>query len=128
MEKERLLLLWGEEKFKKSPLILQQLGKFIHITLVDSAMPKDWSGSQVAMSLAMAGKWIDPFGAVHVALDPLCNTLVAVGPFDQQPLPLEQAFVIGDQFRQPLKRCRGFQDQSFHESGLPEVETAEVNL
>jgi hypothetical protein len=34
---------------------------------------------------AVAGEWISSFGADYAALDLFRDTLIAVGPFDQQP-------------------------------------------
>ena len=58
LEKERLLLLWGNAPFKKSPLFVQHLGKFMNVTLTDASNPKDWVASQVELKPGMVGKWI----------------------------------------------------------------------
>ncbi|HMF15823.1 MAG TPA: LamG-like jellyroll fold domain-containing protein, partial [Gemmataceae bacterium] len=58
LEKERLLILWGETPSKKSPLSVQQLGKFINVRLSDATNPREWTASQVAMTPDMVGKWI----------------------------------------------------------------------
>src|SRR3954470_23583011 len=74
----------------------------------------------------MAGKRIEPLRAEHVDIGALLHVLLAVGPLDDQPLFLEQSFVVGHQLRQSLKRRGRFQYQLLHGSTLPHAATMDA--
>jgi hypothetical protein len=64
---------------------------------------------------AVAGEGIQALGRGDIRLGFLLDALVAIGPLDRQAFLLEQTFVIRDQFRQPLKGRRCFQNQLLHQ-------------
>ena len=69
-------------------------------------------------SLPWLANGLTSFGLGDGDVGLLLDALVAVGPFDREPFLLEQALVIGDQFRQSLERRGGFQNQLLHECAL----------
>src|SRR5262249_34337668 len=60
--------------------------------------------------------------AGDMQLRALVDTLFPVRPFDRQPLLLEQAFIIGDEFRQSLEGRGGFQKQFLFHALAPHDE------
>ena len=83
-------------------------------------------GLALLEQLAVAGKRIEPLRADHVDIGVLLHVLLAVGPLDDQPLFLEQSFVVGHQLRQSLKRRGRFQNQLLHGSTLPHAATMDA--
>ena len=63
---------------------------------------------------AVAGERRDAFRRRHIGFDLLFHAGFAIDPFDGEPFLGEQAFVIGDKFRQALERRRGFENKLFH--------------
>src|SRR6266852_8707012 len=62
----------------------------------------------------MASERIAAFLAGDAGVGLLLDTLVAVCPFDSQAFLLQQALVIGHQFRQTLEGRRRLQDKPLH--------------
>jgi hypothetical protein len=62
----------------------------------------------------VAGERRDAFRRRHIGFDLLFHAGFAIDPFDGEPFLGEQAFVIGDKFRQALERRRGFENKLFH--------------
>jgi hypothetical protein len=71
-------------------------------------------GLALFQELAVAGEWVDALRIGDVRLDLLLDAGFAVGPFDVEALLGEQAFVIGNEFRQALERRGRFQYELFH--------------
>jgi hypothetical protein len=63
--------------------------------------------------LAVARERIEALRAVHIGSRALVFAL-ALDPLDGQAFLREQAFFVGDQFRQSLERRGGFEDELFH--------------
>ena len=72
-------------------------------------------GLAVLEHLAVAQEGVEPFGRDDVGRNAFrVGALVAVRPLDLKPLLFEQAFVIGDEFRQALERLGVFQRELLH--------------
>ena len=64
--------------------------------------------------LAVTGERVDALQRRHAGVDLLLDAGLAVGPLDFEALLREQAFIVGDKFRQPLEWRRGFENELFH--------------